>query len=178
MFRRLLQRLRRGAGAQEATALPPAEARRKADLAALCRLLGEFEGLRLKAYQCSAGVWTIGYGATRTLGKRPVKEGMIITEATAQKLLWRDASKAYDRIVKGLRADASAGARVAFASLAFNVGVFAVLKSDALRCYNEGHLHTAKREFAEWRKAGGRVVQGLVNRRRKEWALIERDEGP
>ena len=42
-------------------------------------LIKEFEGLRLKAYKCPGGVWTIGYGHTTG-----VKPGMVITEAQAE----------------------------------------------------------------------------------------------
>ena len=48
-------------------------------------LIKEFEGLRLKAYLCPGGVWTIGYG--HTTGVRP---GMVITEAQAEKFLKED----------------------------------------------------------------------------------------
>ena len=45
-------------------------------------LIKEFEGLRLDAYQCSAGVWTIGFGTARG-----VKRGDRITKERAEELL-------------------------------------------------------------------------------------------
>jgi len=48
-------------------------------------LVKRFEGLKLKAYLCPAGVWTYGYGSTRD-----VHEGMEITAQEAEKLLKRD----------------------------------------------------------------------------------------
>ena len=49
-------------------------------------LLKHFEGCRLKAYKCSAGVWTIGYGNTRYTNGDRIKEGDVITQQEADKL--------------------------------------------------------------------------------------------
>lgn len=43
------------------------------------KLIMQFEGCRLTAYQCAAGVWTIGYGHTAG-----VTQGMTITQAQAE----------------------------------------------------------------------------------------------
>ena len=48
-------------------------------------LIKKFEGCKLKAYKCSAGVWTIGYGHTAG-----VKEGDVISQPEADKLLEED----------------------------------------------------------------------------------------
>ena len=48
------------------------------------------EGLRLKAYQCTAGVWTIGFGTTRWFDGKPVRKGMVCTREEADELLERD----------------------------------------------------------------------------------------
>lgn len=44
------------------------------------------EGIRLKSYKCSAGVWTIGIGNTRYINNEKVKEGEEITLEDAKKL--------------------------------------------------------------------------------------------
>ena len=178
MLRRLFTRL---CGRTEEPTKPVTASQRQLNIEQLCGLLRGFEGLRLEPYKCPAGVWTIGYGATRTLGRRPVTAlTKPITQTTAEQMLWKSASRFYDAMEKALRADASDGAKVAFASLAFNMGVAAIKNSDALRAYNAGHLHTCKREFLEWRgewrgKGKSRkfvVLPGLVNRRAVEWKLI------
>lgn len=51
-------------------------------------LIKQFEGCRLIAYQCSAGVWTIGYGHTAGVYK-----GMKITQAQADAFLKQDIAK-------------------------------------------------------------------------------------
>jgi len=52
------------------------------------------EGLRLNAYKCTAGVWTIGYGHTGN-----VQEGDTITEAEATKLLECDIAKSLSQVL-------------------------------------------------------------------------------
>lgn len=53
-------------------------------------LIKQFEGCRLEAYTCSSGVWTIGFGHTRT-----TYEGMVITQEKAEQLLKEDIEKYY-----------------------------------------------------------------------------------
>ena len=151
-------------------------ARRQHELDVLCELLVEFEGMHLKAYKCPAGVPTISAGCTRTLGNRRVQMGMEVTEEVAWKMLRRDAEKKYESVRRLLRATSSPGARIAFSSLAFNVGVSRVAKSDALRMYNARLLKSAEKHFKQFRLANGKVLKGLVARRNREWVLIARDE--
>ena len=143
----------------------------------LCEHLRRSEGLRLEAYLCPGKVWTIGYGATRTLGKRPVREGQVITEATAEKLLLRDAQKTLGRIVKALRPDASDGAKVAFASLAYNMGTGRIIASKAMEHYNARRMDEAERHFRQWRLIDGEPSKGLEARRDAEWRLVRDCEG-
>ena len=148
------------------------------DMQVLCDLLVRFEGLRLEPYLCSGKKWTYGYGSTTTLGGRPVTaKSKPITEAQAELLLSRGAAKFYKRMGLALRDDASAGARIAFASLAYNVGVSKVLNSKAFRAYNSGLLKKAEKEFKEFRLAQGKVMKGLVRRRKAEWDLVKQCEG-
>ena len=169
-------------GAKGATRTAPVrDARGNAtELDRLKDLLIEFEGMRLKSYKCPAGKWTIGVGATRTLGCRPVPEGMSISKAQADALLDRDAGAALDSAISMLNDDATPGARIAFASLVFNFGARRIKKSQAVLCYNEGDTRQAEKEFKEWRgirypDGSFKVLPGLVRRRRAEWALVERD---
>lgn len=157
---------------------PPVADDGMTNLECLCDVLREFEGLRLKPYLCSGGKWTYGYGSTYTLGKRRVTATTApISKATAERLLLRDAEKFYNRMCKALRADASDGAKVAFASLAYNMGAARILNSDALEAYNTGNLRQAEKEFKEWRLAKGKILPGLVRRRATEWNLVKQSEG-
>lgn len=157
---------------------PPPPDEGLSDLEVLCDILRRFEGLRLKPYLCSGGKWTIGYGSTRTLGERSVSERTRpITEDMAERLLKRDAKKFYLRMQAALRDDASSGAKIAFSSLAYNVGTSKVLNSRALLEYNAGRLKGAEGEFKEFRLAKGRILTGLVKRRGAEWELVRQSEG-
>lgn len=127
-----------------------------------------WEGLRLVAYQDSAGVWTIGYGHTAAAGAPAPKAGMRISAAEAEEILRRDLARfeaAVERLVKVPLSDNQFAALVSFA---FNVGEGAMAKSTLLRRLNAGDYEAVPAELMKWTRAGGRVVQGLANRRAAE----------
>ena len=126
-------------------------------------LIKEFEGLRLKAYLCPAGVWTIGYGSTGP----HVKPGMVISEAQADELLQRDLDRFEDAVAKGAPG-ASAGQFDAMVSLSFNIGIGAFGKSSLLRLHRAGDHARAAEAFGKWVYAGKRILTGLVRRRGRE----------
>lgn len=131
------------------------------------RLIKSFEGLRLKAYQDSVGVWTIGYGTTS--GVRP---GMVITEAQAEEFLRRDLRRfeqAVDDLVKVPLTDDQFAALVSFT---YNVGEGALESSTLLRLLNQRDYQGAADQFLRWDKAGGQSLPGLTRRRRAERALF------
>ena len=138
----------------------------------LCDLLEEFEGVRLEAYVCPAGVPTIGAGSTRMLDGGPVKMGDRITREESRGLLRRDASEAYNAAYDMLPDGTPPNAVAGWASFIYNVGRSACCNSNALARYKRGDMEGAEREFKEWRKGGGKVLPGLVRRREREWKLI------
>lgn len=129
--------------------------------------LKEKEGLRLKAYKDCANVWTIGYGHTRG-----VHEGMTIDLKTADKYLLDDIQNVVEELSPYVTAKVTQGQFIALVSLAFNVGVPAVARSHTLKYLNAGQLAKAKSGFLTFNKSGGKVNNGLVNRRRAEVALM------
>ena len=81
------------------------------------------EGLRLRAYKCPAGVWTIGYGHTSDR-HREVSPGLTITRAEADRLLALDIAEAENdarRLLPNFN-DLSARRRDALVNLAFQLG--------------------------------------------------------
>ncbi|WP_407043684.1 lysozyme [Candidatus Liberibacter solanacearum] len=62
----------------------------------LLDLIKRFEGLRLSAYRCPAGIWTIGYGHTGN----DVFKNLAITEQQANELLIQDVSKTLVQVFK------------------------------------------------------------------------------
>lgn len=133
-------------------------------------IIREFEGLRLKAYVCPAGVLTIGYGSTGS----HVKPGMVITEAQADELLRSDLRRFEDAVATAAP-KATDNQFSAMVSLAFNIGVAAFTRpSTVLRRHLAGDHAGAADAFAMWNKAGGKVLPGLVRRRAAEAALYRR----
>ncbi len=123
----------------------------------------EFEGCRLEAYKCPAGVLTIGYGHTGpdvTLGKR-------ITPAEADELFDRDIEKFESQL---RQVDGTVNLRQcawdAVVSLACNIVTEAFSLSTLLRKLRSNPDNPAIRdEFLRWNRAGGKVLPGLGNRR-------------
>jgi lysozyme len=137
------------------------------------RLIQEFEGLRLTSYLCSAGVPTIGYGATYYHDGTKVKLGQTITKEQATQLL-KDHLKEFEGSVTGLLNTTKVNANQfdALVSFCFNLGAGNLAKSQLLRFVktNPNDPKIAA-EFAKWNRAGGVVVTGLVRRRKKEAQL-------
>ena len=130
-------------------------------------LIKQFEGFRSRAYQDSAGVWTIGYGTTAGAGMK-VHPGMTISREQAEKYL-RDhllhVERAADRLVSVPLKQHEFDALVSFI---YNVGDGAFSKSTLRRKLNAGDRKGAADEFLRWNKAGGRVLAGLKRRRKAE----------
>lgn len=121
------------------------------------------EGLRLQAYKCSAGVWTIGYGHTED-----VSEGDTCTEEDAEKWLLQDVKFA-ERAVNRQRLAINQHQFDALVSFVFNVGEGAFKTSTLLKKIKANpNDPSIADEFAKWRYAGGNVVAGLVTRRENE----------
>lgn len=137
------------------------------------RLIQEFEGLRLTSYLCSAGVPTIGYGATFYHDGTKVKLGQTITREQANQLLV-DHLKQFEGSVIGLLNGVVLNQNQfdALVSFTFNLGAANLAKSQLLR-FIKANPNDPKiaAEFAKWNRAGGEVSTGLVRRRKKEAQL-------
>jgi lysozyme len=137
------------------------------------RLIQEFEGLRLTSYLCSAGVASIGYGATYYQDGSKVKLGQTITRDQADQLL-KDHLKEFEGSVLGLLNTTKVNQNQfdALVSFCFNLGAGNLAKSQLLR-FVKANPNDPKiaLEFAKWNRAGGEVSRGLVRRRKKEAEL-------
>lgn len=132
-------------------------------------LIKKWEGLRLKAYKCPAGVWTIGYGHTGD-----VKKGDVITEHQAEAILDVDLDKFERGAENLLDVQVSDNEFAALVSFAFNLGVGALGRSTLLKLVNAGDKVGAGAQFMKWTYAAGKVVPGLVKRRAAERELFLR----
>ena len=137
-------------------------------------LIKRFEGCKLKAYKCPAGVWTIGYGNTFYEDGTKVKEGDVITQERAEELfdiIISDFVRMTDALVKS---DVTENNFSALVSFTFNVGTGNLKKSTLLRKVNANPKDPSIRaEFMKWTRANNVVLKGLVRRREAEAKLYE-----
>lgn len=131
-------------------------------------LIKRFEGLKLKAYKDSAGVWTIGYGHTSAAGKPKVTSGLVITAEEAEDILKRDLLLYEKAVNDTIKRPMNPNQYAAMVSLCYNIGPGAFAKSTVARKFNEGAIFDAADGFMLWIKAGGKILKGLVNRREAE----------
>lgn len=129
-------------------------------------LIKRWEGLRLKAYKCSAGKWTIGYGHTTGVTKN-----LTCIQKQADAWLYADCQNAMDAVNRWDTVyNWSQNEFDALVSFTFNCGsanLKALLKNGTRsRSEIENYLPL-------YRKAGGKVVQGLINRRNDELKLFK-----
>lgn len=126
-------------------------------------LIKKFEGCRLEAYRCPAGVWTIGYGHTKG-----VKDGMKISWEQAEEFL-REDLKIYEQAVERcVKVPLSQNQFDALVSFCYNCGGEALRTSTLLRLLNESKYSESAEQFLRWNKAGGKVLAGLTRRREEE----------
>lgn len=132
-----------------------------------------FEGCKLTAYRCPAGVWTIGYG--ETLG---VKEGDVWTQEKADSVLRARLGQFLLAVLKRCpRLHLEPPERwVACVDLAYNIGVGAFAASSVCRKTMRGEFEGAAAAFLLWNKAGGRVLKGLTIRRKWDSQTYRRAE--
>ncbi len=132
-------------------------------------IIRRFEGCKLKAYRCPAGILTIGFGHTGS----DVTHGLTISQERAEELLRSDLAR-FERGVESLCPGLTPNRFSALVSFAFNCGLEALERSTLRRRVLAGDFAGAAAEFPRWNKAGGRALAGLIARRAEERALFER----
>lgn len=125
-----------------------------------------WEGCKLTAYKCPAGIWTIGVGHTGP----DVHEGDEITYAQSRELLRKDIEEVKRELAPFVNVRVTEGQYVALVSLAFNVGASYVVHQcpRLMRSLNAGDVEACAHEFLDINRAGGKVLAGLTERRRAE----------
>lgn len=151
-------------------------------------LVAKWEGVRLTSYpdpasprartgKGSGAPWTIGYGHTGP----DVEEGQTITTAKARALLKEDLKDAARKLAAKIGPivdELTENQYAALLSFVFNLGTgdpkkpeWQIWKLLRARHFDQVHL-----QFGKFVNAGGRKLQGLVNRRADEaklWAINE-----
>lgn len=125
-------------------------------------------------YRCPANVETIGIGTTvyNEIGRKVTMSDRAISRARAEELLAFDLGKVYAPAVRRVAKFRTVPQYAACISFAYNVGTGGFKKSTLAWLINQGRYADAQREFMSWIRGGGRVLPGLINRRRDEAKLF------
>jgi len=129
-------------------------------------LIKHFEGCETKAYQCSANVWTVGYGHTRG-----VREGDEITQDKAEYFLLEDLKHFEDYVDRLVEVSLNQDQFDALVAWTFNLGPTNLGESTLLKKLNEGHHDEVPSEMARWNRSNGQILEGLKRRRKAEGLL-------
>lgn len=134
-------------------------------------VIKKYEGCKLQAYKCPAGVWTVGWGATWHRDEnRAVTEGDTITQGQAEAWLKYEVERVAKEVLK-MAPNFTQGQLDALTSFAYNLGCSRLASSTLIILHRAGRYDAAAEEFKKWRKAGGKVLPGLVLRRNTEREL-------
>lgn len=138
------------------------------------KIIAKFEGLRLRAYQDTGNIWTIGYGTTiNPETGLPIKKGDVITKEKALAWLRINTAALETQIKKLVKVPINANQLTALTSLAYNIGMGAFSRSTLLRLLNNGtEKNLVAAQFIRWNKVKGKEVPGLTNRRKLEAELF------
>jgi lysozyme len=111
-----------------------------------CKFIKAREGLRLRAYQCGAGKWTIGYGTTKD-----VSPGMEITKEEAEELFLKDILDIEDEINQLIKINLNDNEYTAIVSFIYNIGITRFRTSTLLKLLNQNNKQLVANEFIRWR---------------------------
>jgi lysozyme len=122
---------------------------------------------------CSAKIPTIGYGNTYYPdGKRVTLLDKDITKQQAFDMFKEVANRFAKRVDTLVTSNLNQNQFNALVSFAYNVGTGNFSSSTLLKKVNKNPDDlTIKDEFLRWNKAGGKVLNGLTNRRNEEAIL-------
>jgi len=144
-------------------------------------LLQQWEGFKLQVYKDSAGLPTIGVGhlitkaeqaaGTITINGVAVQYAGGLTDQQVLDLLAQDVQPAENAVNGGVKVPLNQNQFDALVSFTFNVGAGAFQSSTLLKLLNQQQYDDVPAQLLRWTRAGGQVVQGLVNRRNNEIKL-------
>lgn len=129
-------------------------------------LIKRFEGCKLIAYQDVKGIWTIGYGFTKG-----VKPGDSMSQEACEARLLSEVRSYEAAVLQACIVAPSQNQFDALVCFAWNIGIAGMTTSSVIKYHNKKDIINAAKSFSLWNLAGGKVIQGLVNRRAAEAAL-------
>ena len=135
-------------------------------------LICEFEGKRLVAYDDGVGVWTIGFGTIKYPNGVRVKKGDTCTLDQAKEYMRHDLIEFEHTVNSSVKVPLNQNQFDALVSLSYNIGSSAFKSSTLVKKLNTGDYQGAADQFNVWVNAGGKRMQGIVNRRDREKLLF------
>lgn len=137
-------------------------------------LVKHFESYSSAPYLCPAGVWTIGWGTTRyPNGRRVTAHDKPCSRKDAEYWLHHELNKAERVVTDYCTAELNEYQRAALISFVYNLGAGAFIASTLRRRLNTGEFDDVPYQLSRWNKAGGRILRGLIRRRKAEIKLWE-----
>jgi len=133
-------------------------------------LIKHFEGFSATAYLCPANVPTIGYGHTKGVTRADVGV-KFVTEDTATKMLADDLAEVSKQVEAAVTVPLNQDQFDALCSFTYNLGARSLRTSTLLSRLNAGAYEAVPDQLLRWTHGGGKVLQGLVNRRTAEAKL-------
>ena len=128
------------------------------------------EAISLGAYKDSGGVWTIGIGHTAAAGLPEPKAGLQLTLSTCIEIFRRDVEKFENRVSQAIKIALTQHEFDALVLFDFNTGAISVGSIDDKM--NSRNISAALATWEQYTKAGGKKLQGLVDRRAREIAMF------
>jgi len=132
-------------------------------------LIKGFEGCRLEAYLCPAGIWTIGWGCTRG-----VTPGMKISQEQADAMFQSELMSLIPRVREAVSPGLSDNQFSAAVCFAYNVKRWQTTPLFAF--LHRGEIERAEAHWTLYCKADGKELEGLRRRREAELSLFKAPE--
>jgi len=146
-------------------------------------VIAHHEGVRLKPYRCPAKLWTIGVGhvlypeqaklSMEDRIKYPIRpeDNRIFTMDEVNAILAADLQRFERGVLRYCSSGITQGRFDALVSFSFNVGLGTLQRSTLRQKHNRGDFDGAADEFLKYCLGGGKVLKGLLNRRKDERAI-------
>ena len=137
-------------------------------------IIKKYEGCSLRCYLDPIGIPTIGYGSIWGLDhNRLVSSHRNITENEAEHLLKRELLTTENAVARLVKSPLTQNQFSAVCCLVYNVGSGKFRSSTIRMKLNRKDFIGASNEFWKWRRAGGKILRGLVRRRAEEKELFD-----
>jgi lysozyme len=140
------------------------------------KLIKHFEGVHKKPYICPAGYWTVGVGHLISRNAElPIEWDRVLSPGEIDDLLRKDLRRFELGVLRMLgTVQPSQSEFDALVSFSFNLGLGCFQRSTVRSAFIRGDKKRSGEVLLKYRRAGGRILQGLVRRRQAELALLMR----